>query len=73
MLVTEITALTFIEIILFAGAVKLNSMTVSATKKDYESELQKWFGNARDRGTKCRKKNRTDSPCDDAVAENTDN
>jgi len=39
-----------------SGALKSNCQTSSATKKEYEVELQKWFGNSRDRGSDSRKK-----------------
>jgi vacuolar-type H+-ATPase subunit H len=35
---------------------KSNCQTSSATKKEYEVELKKWFGNSRDRGSDSRKK-----------------
>lgn len=39
----------------YAEVVKNNPNTQSATKKDMEVELRKWFGNARDRGSDNRK------------------
>jgi len=37
-----------------SGALKANGQTTDASKKDYETELQKWFGNSRDRGLRFR-------------------
>jgi len=37
------------------GAAKVNGTTTNTNKKDFELQLQKWFGNARDRGGGSRK------------------
>jgi hypothetical protein len=39
-----------------AGAIRENCQTAGTNKKAVEVELQKWFGNARDRGSDSRKK-----------------
>lgn len=53
-------------------AVKLNASTSTATKKEYEAELQKWFSNARDRGVSCRKNKRKKSTETEHLNENTE-
>jgi len=40
----------------FTGAIKSNCQTAETSKRTLEGELQKWFGNARDRGSDSRKK-----------------
>jgi len=53
--------LLFVAFVYGLGAVKRNSATTNATKKEMELELRKWFGNARDRGSDSRKKARLQS------------
>jgi len=53
--------LLFVAFVYCLGAVKRNSATTNATKKEMELELRKWFGNARDRGSDSRKKARLQS------------
>jgi len=51
------------------GAVKVNGTTTNTFKKDFELQLQKWFGNARDRGGGSRKTSRKES-AEDATPDN---
>jgi hypothetical protein len=57
---------------LYEAAIQKNPFTKGATKKDYEVELQTWFGNARDRGEDGRKQKLGVPPSDRMPSINDD-